>query len=156
MAWWWNHETAGQAVERDYGPAVDGREPTSVLIAEVEGRPVGLIQHYPVAAYPDYLADLAGVCEVPEGAVSIDYLIGAAENRGRGLGAEMIVTCLQQIWTERPEVTAALVPVHVENRTSWRALERAGFDRIAAGQLKPDNPRHSHDHYVYRLDRPSR
>ena len=76
VARWWNHETSASALERDYGAVVDGSEPTSVLIAELEGRPFGLIQHYPVAAYPDYLAELAGVCEVPEGAVSVDYLIG--------------------------------------------------------------------------------
>jgi aminoglycoside 6'-N-acetyltransferase len=156
VARWWNHEASAVAVERDYRPAVEGRDPTTVLIAEREGRSFGLIQHYPVVAYPDYLAELAGVCEVPEGAVSIDYLIGAADHRGRGLGTLMILTCLAQIWTERPEVTAVIVPVHVENRASWRALERAKFERIAEGQLKPDNPRHSQDHYVYRLNRPAR
>jgi aminoglycoside 6'-N-acetyltransferase len=153
VALWWNHETSAAALERDYGAAADGREPTTVLVAELEGQAFGLIQHYPVEAYPDYRAELAGVCEVPEGAVSIDYLIGQADHRGRGLGSRMILACLKQIWSERPGATAVLVPVHVDNRASWRALERAGFERIAEGQLKPDNPRHSHDHFVYRLDR---
>ena len=67
VARWWNHESSASAVERDYGAVADGRDPTSVLIAELEGRPFGLIQHYPVAAYPDYLAELSGVYEVPEG-----------------------------------------------------------------------------------------
>ena len=155
VARWWNHETSASALERDYGAAIDGREPTSVLIAELEGQPFGLIQHYPVAAYPDYLAELARVCEVPRGAVSVDYLIGEPDHRQLGLGMRMIVTCVERIWSERPEATAVIVPVHVENRASWRALERVGFRRIAEGQLRPDNPQHSHDHYVYRLDRPA-
>ncbi len=155
VAEWWNHDTSPAAVEREYGPAVDGREPASVLIAELEGPPFGLIQHYPIAAYPDYLAELAGLCEVPEGAVSIDYLIGLADHRGRGLGTRMIGSCVKRIWAERPGVTMVIVPVHVDNRASWRALESAGFRRIAEGRLTPDNPRHSRDHYVYRLDRPT-
>lgn len=155
VAKWWNHDTNAAAVERDYGPAVDGREPASVLIAEIETRPFGLIQHYPIAAYPDYLGELAAVCRVPEGAVSIDYLIGSADHRGWGLGTRMIATCVKRIWTECSEVVAVIVPVHVENRASWRALERAGFSRAAQGQLKPDNPGHSRDHYVYRLDPPA-
>lgn len=156
VAKWWNHETSAAAVERDYGPAVDGREPSSVLIAELEGRPFGLIQHYPIAAYADYLAELESLCEVPGGAVSVDYLIGVADLRGRGLGTRMIATCLERIWVNGPEVAAVVLPVHVDNRASWRALERAGFRRVAQGELKPDNPRHSRDHHVYRLDRPPR
>jgi aminoglycoside 6'-N-acetyltransferase len=155
VARWWAHDTSREAVEREYGAAVDGREPTTVLIAELAGRPFGLIQYYPIAPYPDYLAELARLCQVPEGAVGIDYLIGSADHRGRGLGTRMIATCLERIWTERPEATAVIVPVHVENRASWRALERAGFRRIAEGELQPDNPGHSREHYVYRLDRPA-
>ena len=48
-----------------------------------------------------------------------------------------------------------IVPVHAGNRASWRALERAGFTRVAAGELRPDNPRDSRDHYVYGLNRGS-
>ena len=40
-----------------------------------------------LAAYPEYLEELSGVCEVPERALGIDYLIGAAAHRGVGLGA---------------------------------------------------------------------
>ena len=134
---------------------MDGRDPTSVFIAELDGRPFGLIQCYSVAAYPDYLAELEAVCQIPAGAFSIDYLIGVPDLRGRRLGVRMIDTCLEQVWSERPQATAAIVPVQVDNRASWRALERVGFRRIAEGQLKPDNPQHSHDHYIYRLDRPA-
>ena len=35
-----------------------------------------------------------------------------------------------------------------------RAVERAGFRRVAAGELTPDNPIDNRDHYVYQVDRP--
>jgi aminoglycoside 6'-N-acetyltransferase len=44
--------------------------------------------------------------------------------------------------------------VSAANRASWRALERAGFRRFAEGDLQPDNPLDSLEHYVYRLHRP--
>ncbi len=47
------------------------------------------------------------------------------------------------------------MPVAAGNRASWRALERAGFTRIAAGPLPPDNPIDPPDHVVYRLMRPA-
>ncbi|MFC0526646.1 hypothetical protein [Phytohabitans kaempferiae] len=39
------------------------------------------------------------------------------------------------------------------NVASWRALEKAGFTRIGAGPIEPDNPADDPSHYVYRLDR---
>ncbi len=155
VARWWNHETSACAVERDFGPAVDGLEPTSVLIAEIDATPFGLIQHYPIAADPDYLAELTTVCQLPGGAVCIDYLIGVAALRGRGLGAAMIAAGLEVIWAERTDASVVIVAVHAENLASWRALERAGFTRVAAGELRPDDPRDSRDHYVYGLNRPA-
>jgi aminoglycoside 6'-N-acetyltransferase len=155
VARWWNHQTSRAALERDFGPAVAGRASTRVLIAEWEGQPFGLIQSYPVSDHPGYLAELAALCEVPAGAVSIDYLIGSQEFRGQGLGTRMIASGVTRAWTEHPGACDVIVPVHVHNRASWRSLERAGFDRIARGRLTPDNPGDSPDHYVYRFRRPA-
>jgi hypothetical protein len=41
------------------------------------------------------------------------------------------------------------------NGASWRALERAGFHRVAEGELTPDNAADPPDHVVYRLTRPA-
>jgi RimJ/RimL family protein N-acetyltransferase len=43
----------------------------------------------------------------------------------------------------------AIVPVAAGNVGSWRALERAGFVRVAEGDLEPDNPVGPPLHYVY-------
>ncbi|MGH2913718.1 MAG: GNAT family N-acetyltransferase [Solirubrobacteraceae bacterium] len=151
---WWNHQTSPAAVERDFGAAVDGRDATCIHIATLGDHPFGLIQHYALANYPDYLAELSAVCDVTPGALSVDYLIGDPDFRGRGLGAEMIAACVERVWSQHPRASDVIVPVHAENRASWRALTRAGFCRVAEGSLTPDNPRHSTDHYVYCLRRP--
>ncbi len=72
VARWWDHETAPEAVERDFGPNVDGHDATRIFLALWAGRPFGVIQRYPIAAYPDYVEELASVCPVPPGALSID------------------------------------------------------------------------------------
>ena len=99
-----------------------------------------------MAAYSEYLAELRTVCEVPPGAISIDYLIGEPDLRGHGLGAAMIAAFVAH-------AVEVIVPVAAGNVASWRALERAGFARIAEGELEPDNPRDRRDHYVYALSR---
>jgi aminoglycoside 6'-N-acetyltransferase len=41
------------------------------------------------------------------------------------------------------------------NTASWRALEKAGFRRVASGDLPPDNPVDDPLHHVLRIDRPA-
>ena len=151
---WWNDEASPEAVERDYGPVVDGLEPTDVFLV-VTDRPVGLVQRYAISAYPEDLEELAALCELPAGALSIDYLLGEPAARGHGLGTEMIRTFVARSWTACPGADDVVVPVAAGNRASWRTLERAGFVRIAEGPLAPDNPIDPPDHYVYRITRPA-
>lgn len=154
VARWWNHETSAAAIERDFGPSLAAADATEVFVAVLADRPVGLIQRYPIDAYAEYAEELATVCAVPAGALSVDYLIGEPDVRGRGLGATMIAAFVEQSWPRYPRANDVIVPVSAGNRASWRSLERAGFRRIAEGDLKPDNPRDSLEHYVYRLQRP--
>jgi len=154
VARWWNHETSPEALEKDFGAEVDGTEPSEVFLAWADGRPFGLIQRYAIADYPEYVEELSAVCPVPESAVSIDYLIGEPECRGRGLGAAMIAAFVAESWAAYPDASAVVVAMHQHNAASWRAVERAGFRRIAEGELTPDNPVDNRDHYLYQLDRP--
>jgi len=154
VARWWNHETSAAAIERDFGPSLDGHDATEVFVAAVAERPFGLIQRYPIDAYAEYVEELSTVCAVPAGALSVDYLIGEPDVRGRGLGAALIAAFVDRSWPLYPRADDVIVPVSAGNRASWRALERAGFRRIAEGDLQPDNPRDSLKHYVYRMRRP--
>lgn len=155
VARWWAHETTPEAVERDFGPAVDGIEPTSMYLGEAEGRPVGLVQVYAIADYPEYTREFAGVCDVPPGALSIDYLIGEPSARGRGLGASLIAAGAARGFADHPDARDVLVPVAAANTASWRALRRAGARWYAEGELTPDNPADPRDHVVHRFVRPA-
>lgn len=61
---------------------------------------------------------------------------------------------VQKLWLERTDASCVIVPTHATNVASYRALERAGFHRVAAGELAPDNSTMSRNHLVYRIDRP--
>lgn len=154
VARWWNHETSVEAVTRDFGPASRGEDPSEDLLVFIDGRPLGLVQRCRLADFPEYVAELAAIVEVPDRAMSIDYLIGDPEQVGRGLGPRMIGAILQDTWAEYPAATCVIVPVSAANRASWRALEKAGLRRIGEGDMEPDNPIDDPAHYVYRIDRP--
>ncbi len=154
VARWWDDDPAPAAIEAAYGGCVDGTEAAEVFIADIDAAPVGLIQRFRFGAYPEYRAELAQLLDVPPAASSIDYLVGPPEALGKGLGTAMIAAFTARLWMEDAATPALIVPVQADNRASWRALERAGFTRIATGELEPDNPVDSPLHHVYQLLRP--
>lgn len=156
VARWWNHENTEEAVERDFGASVRGEEPGEDLVVSLDGHPVGLVQRSLIGDYPDELAEFLEVAEVPDGAVELDYLIGDAARRGRGLGSRIIAMALDRTWLDYPTAPAVMVAVVAANNASWRALEKAGLQRISEGQMEPDNPIDGPLHYIYRIDRPTR
>jgi aminoglycoside 6'-N-acetyltransferase len=153
VARWWNHETTAEAVARDFGPSVRGEEPGEDLVVMLNGRPVGLLERSPIGNYPDELAEFAAIVDVPDGAIVLDYLIGESWLRGRGLGTRMIAAAVEDTWRAYPSAPCVLVAVVAANAASWRALEKAGLQRIAEGPMSPDNPIDDPLHYIYRTDR---
>ncbi|WP_433010003.1 GNAT family N-acetyltransferase [Kribbella sp. CA-294648] len=156
VARWWNHETTPEALERDFGTAADGGEPSEDLLVLQDGKPIGLVQRSKLADYPEYLTEFQALTEVPAEAATIDYLIGESADTNRGVGTAMIAALVAETWTNYRDTDAIIVAVVAGNRPSWRALERAGFHRVAEGPMEPDNPIDDPLHYVYRIDRPQR
>jgi len=153
VARWWADDPSPEAMERQYGPSIDGRDPTAVYVGLLAGRPVGLVQVYVIEDEPEYLDELAQLCPVPPRALSIDYLIGEPDVRGRGVGAGLIAAAVARGFADHPDADDVLVPVALGNEASWRALRRAGATWYAAGELTPDNPADPRDHVVHRFTR---
>jgi aminoglycoside 6'-N-acetyltransferase len=150
---WWRESCDADAVDAAYGPAIDGADPTELLIAELDGRPIGMLQRYRLADNPEYERALepAGV---PSSAAGLDYLIGDPDLTGRGLGPLMIAAGSAGAWSAYPEITAIVVTVHLDNRRSWRALEKAGYRRRWSGVIESGDPSDEGPSHVYVLDRP--
>ncbi|MFI8850940.1 GNAT family N-acetyltransferase [Streptomyces sp. NPDC053499] len=155
VARWWHHDTSAEAVARDFGPAVRGEEPSEDLLVMEDGTPVALVQRCRFADYPDYHAEIADQIELPDTAITVDYLLGDPARVGQGLGPRIVRAIVAATWTDHPDASAVVVPVHAANRASWRALEKAGLHRLGTAELTPDNPDDDRTHYVYRIDRPA-
>lgn len=124
-----------------------------MFIAHLDDAPIGLIQRYRFDSYPEYLDEVASLYAIPRDAFSMDYFIGPETYLRRGLGAAMLRDFVRKLWLERTDASCVIVPTHATNVASHRALERVGFYRVAAGEMEPDNPSMSPDHFVYRIDR---
>jgi aminoglycoside 6'-N-acetyltransferase len=152
VAEWWRDAADPAALERAYGPAIDGDDPTEMFIVEVDGDPIGLIQGYENDDYPDWMRALSGTGLV-ERSVGLDYLIGPRDRIGVGLGTEMIGQFVADTWSRYPEISLIAVAVQQGNRRYWRALEKAGFERSWAGMLDSDDPSDSGPSFLYLLRR---
>jgi aminoglycoside 6'-N-acetyltransferase len=149
---WWADDATQEGVEADYGGVIDGTEPCEVFIAHRDGAAIGLAQRLQLSAYPSYADEIRQSVPVPPGAWSIDYLVGEGNATGRGWGAELVAAFTRRLWLDEATAACIIVPVHADNRFSWRALERSGYTRIATGLLEPDNPADNRKHYLYRSD----
>jgi aminoglycoside 6'-N-acetyltransferase len=146
---------AGQAVEAEYGPCIDGLDPTELLVIEHEARPVGFIQRYRISDNPTWAAALAPAVATADttNAVGFDYAIGAQAATGRGIGSDAIRLLASDTFERYPEVGSIVVAMQQANRPSWRALERVGFERRWAGLLDSPDPSDAGPSYVYVLTR---
>jgi aminoglycoside 6'-N-acetyltransferase len=155
VARWWADDPSLEAIESDYGGAIDGIDPAQVFIAHRANAPVGLVQRYRIEWYPPYLDELEPVIALPPHAVSMDYLIGPPDALRRGWGTQMLCNFVTRIWLDDSLTPAIMVPVHADNRASWRVLERIGFVRAAGAELKPDHAADNRNHFIYRKERPT-
>jgi aminoglycoside 6'-N-acetyltransferase len=144
VAPWWSDEPTVTALEASYGPSVDGSDPTEAFIIELEGRPVGFIQRYRLDDYPAW-CDALGI----ERAAGIDYLIGVPELIGVGLGPVIVDSFTALTFERYADIDRMGVAVQQANHRSWRALEKAGYERLFEGMINSDDPSDAGPSYVY-------
>jgi aminoglycoside 6'-N-acetyltransferase len=113
------------------------------LIADEDGRPVGFVQLIDARDEEShYWGD-----DVPKDAWAIDIWIGAPEDRGRGLGAEMMRLALARCFDDH-RASEVLIDPLVTNTAAIRFYERLGFEFIEERDFGGDRCR------VHRLRRP--
>lgn len=111
------------------------------LIAEIDGRPLGLIQIIdPAREESHYWGTIAPNLR------AIDIWIGEATDLGKGYGTEMMRLAVARCFAD-PNVTAILVDPLVSNTRVHRFYERLGFRQIERRQFGED------DCFVYCLNR---
>lgn len=122
MRRWWREDRTLEQVVAHYLPSIEGEDPTEHFVIVVDGRDVGMVETYFVSDYPEWDA----IVEAGAGVAGVDLLIGEEELIGRGLGARVLRAFVRAV-VRAPVVVAT---VDEDNRRSWRAFEKAGFDHV--------------------------
>jgi RimJ/RimL family protein N-acetyltransferase len=133
--------TAEQVHEK-YAPGIASDEATTRRhLIEVDGRAVGLIQHYRLEDEPDYAAAIE---ETAPGAAGIDLFIGELDTVGRGVGAAALDAYVRTVVFADPRVTRAVAGPHPDNSRSCRAFEKAGFTAVRDVVVPESGPERIH------------
>ena len=116
-------------------------EVQEVLIAEVDGRPLGVVQIIdPANEHTHYWGD------IEEHLRAIDIWIGAAADLGRGHGTLMMREALDRCFAP-PDVTAVVIDPLTSNTRAQRFYVRLGFVPVGRRVFGRD------DCLVHRLER---
>jgi aminoglycoside 6'-N-acetyltransferase len=150
VARWWQEPSDLASVVEKYTPRIEGRDPTEMFVIEVDGDPAGMVQRY--RHRDDEAWDRA--IGIP-GAAGIDYYIGDETLIGRGIGTAVISAFARGLFDDYLDIDCVVAAPQQANVASWRALEKAGFDRVWSGQLDSDDPSDAGPAFVYVLYRAS-
>jgi RimJ/RimL family protein N-acetyltransferase len=127
---WWHEPLNLEQIEAKYGPRIDGTEPTHVFLIECEQRPIGWIQWYRWADYPQHARQLGAE---PTSA-GLDLAIGESEMIGKEIGPGAIQKFAAKIFAD-PEISGILTDPEENNERSLRAFQKAGFQVIGDVRL---------------------
>lgn len=145
---WWGDEGSTLAkVEAHYAPCIAGAEPTRCFVVLYAGLPIGFVQTYRVADYPDHEAAIGA----GPGTAGVDLFIGEEAYLHRGLGAPILRRFLATIVFAADDVTCCMIDPSVRNTSAIRAYEKAGFRHWRTTQVTDQ----SDLAYVMRLERAS-
>jgi RimJ/RimL family protein N-acetyltransferase len=124
------------AVIADYREAIQGKDPTYHYLAMLDGRPIGMFQHYRIADDPEYAEALA----LGEDAVGVDLFIGEAELVGRGHGPAMLRQFLRDVAFPFHGLDVCVIGPSVKNVAAIRAYAKVGFRALREVQIadEPD------------------
>jgi aminoglycoside 6'-N-acetyltransferase len=135
---WWDDGVKRpypDAVIDDYREAIQGKDPTYHYLAQIDTRPVAMLQHYRIADDLEY----AEVLALGEDAVGVDLFIGEAELLGRGHGSAMLRQFLREIAFPFHRLDVCVIGPSVKNVAAIRAYEKAGFRPLREVHV-PDEP----------------
>lgn len=128
VRWWEGDDVSWDAVVADYVDAET--DPYERWMATLATTPVGWLACGPADEVAEEFAPWAAL-GIGRNTAGIDYLVGDASARGRGLGSAMIAAFVDQVvFGHHPRWTGVAADPYVANQASWRALAKAGFEHV--------------------------
>lgn len=122
--WYHKQDRTREAWDAEHLARIRGQVPTRPFILTLDGQPVGYIQAFFIADWPDYAAR---VPEAPPSAVAMDIYIGRPDALHRGLGSRFLDLFVRTYVFPVMQATVCLIGPEPQNTGAIRAYQKAGF-----------------------------
>jgi RimJ/RimL family protein N-acetyltransferase len=137
VAEWWGEASPYETMVETWSARVDGRDPVTPWMMEIEGVPVGFIQWYRVADEADWFPGVA----IPDGTVAVDLAIGDPDYVGRGHGRRLLLEfCHHVLRSVAPDSPEVWIDPSPRNEAAIRSYQAAGFTDTGIDLPDPDRP----------------
>lgn len=120
---WWSDARSPEEIRAKYAPRIAGEDATRSFTIRLDELPIGYIQTYRIADYPEYNRYIGA----QDNCAGVDLFIGEPQLVGRGIGTRVLESFLQSIVFADPSVTACAIGPEPTNRRAIRAYEKVGF-----------------------------
>lgn len=124
--WIGGHPRSPAEIYAKYLPRIRGETPTRCFLIRIRGTPIGHIQTYRIAGYPEYEAQVGLRGELD----GVDLFIGEDDARHRGLGAIILRRFLADHVFAGAAATGCVISPDPNNRVAIRAYQKAGFSPV--------------------------
>ncbi|MBI1331125.1 MAG: GNAT family N-acetyltransferase [Alphaproteobacteria bacterium] len=110
-------------VRKKYLPRIEGRVPAHCHLAIMRNNPIGYLQCYRIADWPDWKA-LTGITD----GIGTDLFLGEPDLLGQGIGTAMLDGYLREVaLCLFPEEQACFIAHHLDNAAARAYSRAAGF-----------------------------
>ncbi len=131
---WYGEALPLHGIVRKYGPRVRGEVPTRPFAILYEGQPVGYVQTYRIADWPEYAAQVA----VEQTAAGVDLFIGEPSLQHRGLGTAFLKRFLREVVFADPAIASCVLGPDPRNAAAIRCYEKAGFRYLKTVRVRDE------------------
>lgn len=124
--WYGEGKLSQEDIRKKYLPRVEGRDFTTCFVILYDSKPIGQIQMYEIADYPDYEKTV----QLETSAAGVDLFIGESGYVHRGLGPIIIKKFLKDYVFKKLNVDICIIGPNPNNLTAIKAYEKVGFKYI--------------------------
>jgi len=120
---------------------------TRSFVIHQDEHPIGYIQYYRVADYPDW----ASLVSAQPGDYGLDLFIGRDDLIGEGIGTEIVHTALRKLVFTNEDAKRCILGPEPDNRRAIRCYEKCGFKHLRTVTTDTDE-----EEYVMAIKRPNK
>lgn len=135
MEWFEKYGCTYSQVVDKFTPRILGEKPINCYIIQYVATPIGYIQSYKIADFPEY----NNVVRADAHTIGLDLFIGHPDYIHRGMGKYILANFLRQFVFADPNISTCIIGPEPANQIAIRSYQKTGFRHFKTVHLPDEN-----------------